>query len=146
MDKKGKAGVLIMPILVKRLVPGKDVYAELQELVREHKIQAGVLLSLVGSLREGVLRFADNKDASKIPGPLEIISATGTVGISGLHVHAGFADSNGKTYGGHLLSGNIVYTTCEIVLHDFGDEWKFERILDLTTGYPELVGVSLHLK
>ncbi len=135
-----------MPILVKRLQPGKDIYAELKALVEEFKIQAAVVLSLVGSLKEGSLRFANQEQASKIQGPLEIVSATGTLGTSGLHVHASFSDSQGHTSGGHLMPGCLVYTTCEIVLHDFSNEWKFERILDVSTGYPELVGVALHLK
>jgi predicted DNA-binding protein with PD1-like motif len=135
-----------MPIIVKRLSPGKEIYAELQSLVKEHKIEAAVVLSLVGSLKEGSLRFANQEKATQIPGPLEIVSATGTLGISGLHVHASFSDAKGQTLGGHLQPGNIVYTTCEIVLHDFSNEWKFERVIDVTTGYPELVGVSLHLK
>ncbi len=135
-----------MPILVKRLEPNKDVYAELKALVAEFKIQAAVVLSLVGSLKEGSLRFANQENATKITGPLEIVSATGTLGLSGLHVHASFSDAQGHTSGGHLMPGCLVYTTCEIVLHDFSNEWKFERILDVTTGYPELVGVALHLK
>lgn len=121
-----------MPILVKRLKPGQDVYNELKALVSDQKIDAGVVLSLVGSLKTGSLRFADQPDASSIKGPLEIVSATGTLGQSGLHVHASFSNSSGQTFGGHLMPGNLVYTTCEIVVHD--------------SGYPELVGVSLHLK
>lgn len=135
-----------MPILVKRLKPGQDVYNELKALVSEQKIDAGVVLSLVGSLKTGSLRFADQPNASSLKGPLEIVSATGTLGQSGLHVHASFSNSSGQTFGGHLMPGNLVYTTCEIVVHDFSKEWKFERVLDVTTGYPELVGVSLHLK
>lgn len=135
-----------MPIIVKRLQPDKDVYTELKALVDEYKIQAAVILSLVGSLKEATLRYANQEKGTTIAGPLEIVSATGTLGISGLHVHASVADKNGQTYGGHLLKGNLVYTTCEIVLHDFSNEWKFERVLDVTTGYPELVGISLHLK
>lgn len=135
-----------MPILVKRLKPSQDIYQELKSLVAEQKIQAGVILSLVGSVKEGSLRFADQEKATKLTGPLEIVSATGTLGQSGMHVHASLSDSTGKTFGGHLMEGNLVYTTCEIVVHDFSKEWKFERVLDVTTGYPELVGVSLHLK
>lgn len=135
-----------MTILVKRLKPDSDIYNELKAIVDDHKIEAAVLLCLVGSVKEGSLRFANQEKESRIEGPLEIVSATGTLGLSGLHVHAAFADKQGKTYGGHLTPGNPVYTTCEIVLHDFSKEWKFERVLDLSTGYPELVGMQLHLK
>lgn len=135
-----------MPIVVRRLGPDKELYTELKALVNEHKIQAAIVLSLVGSLKEGTLRFANQEKGSKIAGPLEIVSATGTLSMAGMHVHASFSDAEGHTFGGHLVEGNLVYTTCEIVLHDFSNEWNFERVLDVTTGYPELVGVSLHLK
>lgn len=135
-----------MPIIVKRLGPDADIYQELKTLCTELNLQAAVILSLVGSLKEACLRFADAASGSKLAGPLEIVSATGTLAVSGMHVHASVSDKKGKTYGGHLLPGNLVYTTCEIVIHDFSSEWKFERVLDMTTGYPELVGVQLHLK
>lgn len=135
-----------MPIIVKRLGPDKDIYSELKALVDEYKIEAAVILSLVGSVKEGSLRFANQEQASLISGPLEIVSATGTLGLSGMHIHASLADSRGRTYGGHFMPGNKVYTTCEIVIHDFSREWKFERVLDVSTGYPELVGIQLHLK
>lgn len=135
-----------MPIIVKRLQPDKEVYSEIQALVEEYKIQAAVILSLVGSLKQATLRYANQEKGTQLTGPLEIVSATGTLGVSGLHIHASVADKSGQTFGGHLVKGNLVYTTCEIVVHDFSNEWKFERVLDVTTGYPELVGVSLHLK
>jgi uncharacterized protein len=135
-----------MPILVKRLHPDADIYAELKALASEHSIDAAVVLSLVGSLKEGSLRLAGQDKATKFAGPFEIVSATGTVCRAGLHVHVSLADLQGHVVGGHLQPGNLVHTTCEIVLHDFSKEWKFERVLDVTTGYPELVGVALHLK
>lgn len=135
-----------MPIIVKRLKPNQDIYLELKSLVEEHKIKAAVILSLVGSVKEGSLRFANQDKPSQIDGPLEIVSSTGTLCMDGLHVHASFSDSTGKTWGGHLAPGCIVFTTCELVIHDFSNEWKFERVIDVSTGYPELVGVQLHLK
>ena len=94
-----------MPIIVKRLHPDKEVYGELKALVAEHKIKAAVVLSLVGSLKEGCLRFADQEKTTKIPGPLEIVSATGTLWLSGLHVHASFANAEGHTIGRSSSAG-----------------------------------------
>ena len=135
-----------MPILVKRLQPGQDLYLELKKLVTDCKINAGVILCLVGSLKTANLRLANQSKPTSIDGPLEIVSGTGTLSTEGLHVHASVSDSTGKTTGGHLVEGCKVYTTCEIVVHDFSNEWKFERVLDVSTGYPELKGIQLHLK
>lgn len=125
-------------VVVRRLGPGKDLRKELQELCRTEGIAAGVILSLVGSLRVGKLRFAGEEKGSEIKGPLEIVSVTGTVASSGLHVHIAVSNSRGETIGGHLLDGCKVYTTAEMAILNLSSQWKFERVIDEETGYPEL--------
>ena len=51
----------------------------------------------------------------------EIVSVTGTVSIHGSHIHVSISDEDGKTIGGHLVSGCKIYTTVEIVLAVFDD-------------------------
>ncbi len=102
-------------------------------------MQAGAVLSLVGSLSVACLRLSGALTTARIEGPLEIVSATGTVCPSGLHVHIGVADDSGIARGGHLLPGCIVRTTAEVVLCDLSLEWRFERADDEATGYKELV-------
>lgn len=55
-------------------------------------------------------------------------------------MHISVADENGVTVGGHLLTGNIVYTTAEITMLEITDGF-FKRILDDGpggSGYNEL--------
>ncbi len=54
-----------------------------------------------------------------------------------MHLHIAVADSLGKTIGGHLDDGCIVYTTAEIII-GITDAFTFLRTLDEQTGYKEL--------
>ena len=125
-------------VLVKRLAPGTDLKKELQLLAEDGALQAGVLLSLVGSLATGVLRLAGGNNIKPLQGPLEIVSATGTISRTSMHVHVSVADESGTTYGGHLLDGCKTYTTVEVVIQDLSDQWQFERVHDPATGFKEL--------
>lgn len=52
-------------------------------------------------------------------------------------MHIAIAVRTGKTIGGHLDNGCIIYTTAEIVI-GVNEEFSFNRILDQQTGYKEL--------
>jgi predicted DNA-binding protein with PD1-like motif len=120
-----------------RLKPGQDVKLELEAFVKTHQIKAASVISAVGSLSEAQIRFANKDSASKIKGPLEIVSLSGTLGLEGSHLHISVSDGTGKTWGGHLVEGNRIYTTLELVLAIYPD-LNFKRSLDPTFGYKEL--------
>lgn len=121
-----------------RLKPNQDPYDELKALAREKQIKAGVILSMVGSFKKAKIRFANQEQAQLLDGPFEIVSATGTLGIAGQHIHVAISDATGRTLGGHLSAGSLIYTTCEVVILDLSNEWNFQRVIDKETGYPEL--------
>ena len=121
-----------------RLSPGDDLLESLNKKIQEQQIEAAVILSGVGSLTDYSIRFANQPEASTGNGHFEITSITGTLSIHGSHVHLTIADKTGKCIGGHLMPGNIVYTTVEIVL-GIMPEVKFVRELDPKSGYKELV-------
>ncbi len=125
-----------MKALAVRLKPGSDVWRELVEIGLA--LKAGAVVSLVGSLARAAIRFADATQPTLIEGPLEIVSATGTVSCDGIHVHVSLSDKAGRVVGGHLLEGCSAYTTVEIVVADLSEEWNFERVEDSETGYLEL--------
>ena len=70
-------------------------------------------------------------------GHFEILSLSGTVSINGLHLHLAVSDSSGNTIGGHLLEGNIIYTTAELVISST-EKYLFTRTKDGTTPWEEL--------
>lgn len=94
-------------------------------------------MSAVGSLEAAKLRLADSQNFFESTKKYEIISATGTVSKNGCHLHISIADSDGKVTGGHLLEGNIIYTTCEIIVVCIDDQ-EFKREIDSKTGFNEL--------
>lgn len=129
-------------ILVKRLKPGQELFSEIDTLIAENQIKAGVILCLVGSLTKVSLRYANKEESTVLNGHFEIVSQTGVVSSAGSHIHLSVSDSNGTTYGGHLMPGSLVYTTVEMVVMKLAD-WDFQRIPCPLSGYEELYPVKL---
>lgn len=123
--------------LSKRLKPGTDLKEELVKFTQKNQVKAGVLLSIVGSLKETSLRVADGKTVKKWSKPLEIVSGTGTLSINGCHIHISASDEDGMTVGGHLKEGCVINTTTEVVILVF-DDVEYQRLPDDSTGYDEL--------
>ncbi len=121
-----------------RLKSGQDLFDSIQSFVNEKQIKAGCVVSSVGSLRRAVLRFANNDSYSELERFFEIVSITGTVSIHGSHLHIAISDGEGKTIGGHMESGCVIFTTAEVVILAFDDS-IFKRETAEDSGYEELV-------
>lgn len=121
-----------------RLKSGQDLFDSIQEFVNEKQIEAGCVLSSVGSLRRAVLRFANNHSFSEFEEFFEIASITGTVSLHGSHLHISISDAQGKTIGGHMESGCKIYTTAEVVILTLDDS-IYKREFAEDSGYEELV-------
>jgi uncharacterized protein len=122
-----------------RLKPGQDFLDSIEDVVREHSIEAGCILSAVGSFTHATLRLANRKTYNEYDGHFEIVSATGTVSIHGSHIHVSMSDGDGVTIGGHLVPGCKIYTTAEIVLGIFDDVVYKREKLENDTDFEELV-------
>jgi len=120
-----------------RLKPKQDLKKSIVEFARENNIQAGIILTCVGSLEQINLRFANQKKGELKKEFFEILSLTGTFSGSSCHLHISLSNKNGQTIGGHLLDDNLVYTTAEIVVGELPD-LKFSREIDDSYGYLEL--------
>jgi uncharacterized protein len=120
-----------------RLHPSEDLKQSLVVFAEKNDIRAGLILTCVGSLTRAALRLADQPETSFFEGKFEIVSLVGTLGPNGPHLHLSISDSTGKTLGGHLQDGSLIYTTAEIVLADLED-WVFTREIDPLTTYDEL--------
>lgn len=126
-----------MQTFVLRLNPHQDLKQSLQEFVAAKQIQAGFVLSAIGSLQKATVRFANQATSEVLDGKFELLALNGTLSVNGNHVHIAIADETGKTIGGHLSDGCIVYTTAEIVLGEL-PEFTFSRLPDAKTGCLEL--------
>ena len=121
-----------------RLKPGQDLKKEIVNFVIEKNIEAGWIVTALGSLTAYHIRFANQNTGYKASGHFEILSLTGTLSIHGSHIHICIADKDGRTIGGHLLDDNIIYTTAEIIIQQ-SDKHIFLREPDPTTSFKELV-------
>ena len=126
-----------MKIFAIRLKPDQDLKESLRRFINQKNIQAGFILTAVGSLKQATLRFANQAHAQVLQEKFEIVSLVGTLSINGIHLHISLADKNGQTIGGHLVEGCIIYTTAEIVIGT-SEDFVFLRTVDEQTGYQEL--------
>jgi predicted DNA-binding protein with PD1-like motif len=126
-----------------RLAPGQDLFDSIERFVREQSVEAGCILSGVGSLRRAAIRLANREAVSEYEEFFEIVSLTGTLSVHGSHLHISISDQEGRTIGGHLGSGCLVYTTAEIVIAAF-DDVVYRREFAEDSGYDELVVFRKH--
>jgi predicted DNA-binding protein with PD1-like motif len=125
---------------VLRLRPGDDLVESIQEFSRRNSIDAGAIVTCVGSLRRARLRFANQKEYEDLGSKgrhFEIVALGGTFSTKDHHLHLAVANEQGQAFGGHADRGNQVYTTAEIVIVE-GVDWAFRRELDADTTYREL--------
>lgn len=121
-----------------RLDPGDDIKQTLENFAKKHKIPSGCLLTCVGSVKNVRLRYAAQPKIDSLQGPFEIVSLTGTIAESGVHVHIAFADAQGNTKGGHMENGTTVFMTAEIIIAIIPDI-QFLRETDPKTGFSKLL-------
>jgi predicted DNA-binding protein with PD1-like motif len=126
-----------MRVFSLRLKPEEDLRQSLKAFAIAHNLQAGFILSGIGSLTQAKLRFANQPESTLLTGKFEILSLNGTVSIHGIHLHAAIADANGTVIGGHIDQGCIIYTTAEIIIGEI-ETITFLRTLDPKTGFLEL--------
>ena len=123
---------------VVRLKPGQDVKAELEALAREHHLQAASIVSVVGSLTDVALRFANKPETTTLSGHFEVVAMSGYLAAHEFHCHLAVSDGEGKTLGGHLMAGNRVYTTLVVVIQEHVG-LRYRREFDPTSNFDELI-------
>ncbi|MDJ0798157.1 MAG: DNA-binding protein [Calothrix sp. MO_167.B12] len=126
-----------MKVFAIRLQPNSDLKLSLKNFAVKKNIQAGFILTAIGSLKQVNIRFANQQQSTVITEKFEIISLNGTIATTGLHLHIAMSDRYGKIIGGHLNEGCIIYTTAEIVIGT-SEDFQFIRTMDEQTGYLEL--------
>ncbi|MBD1832801.1 DNA-binding protein [Cyanobacteria bacterium FACHB-472] len=126
-----------MKIFAVRLKPNQDLRKSLKEFTVQQEIKAGFILTAIGSLKLATIRFANQNDSTLLNDKFEILSLNGTLATTGIHLHIAISDKQGKTIGGHLDNGCIIYTTAEIIIGE-SENFTFLRTLDEQTGYQEL--------
>ena len=132
----GTKGEMIFHCL--RLHRGDDLMGSIRKLCEEKEIEAGVVLSAVGCISEGRVRDASGVTIRTIQEHCEIVSLNGTVSRTRCHLHIALSKEDLSTIGGHLCTGCIINTTCELIIGQIpGVRYGVEQ--DAETGYDEIV-------
>lgn len=126
-----------MDVFAIRLNPGNDLKQGLGEFVQAQQIQAGFILSAIGSLTQAKLRLADQPVSTVFHQRFEILALNGTLSMDGMHLHMAIANTQGSVIGGHVDQGCLIYTTAEIVIGT-SSALQFTREFDPQTGFHEL--------
>lgn len=120
---------------------GSDLLEELTSICKKKNIYSGKI-EAIGAVTKAVLAYYNQEkktyETFPIDKPLEIIALIGNISSKDnkpiVHAHITLADKEGKTFGGHLVSGTILYA-CEFIIQQF-DGYVFKRGFDEVTGLP----------
>ncbi|MEM3608115.1 MAG: DNA-binding protein [Candidatus Bathyarchaeia archaeon] len=124
--------------IVASLDHGADLLASIRRVAEENNVEAAVFW-VIGAVKRAVIGYYDQDERRyvKIPvdEPLEITSCTGNIaqykGEILIHAHITLADRDGRSLGGHLYEGTVIYAA-ELYLVELNLE--LEREYDETTG------------
>jgi predicted DNA-binding protein with PD1-like motif len=103
--------------VIGRLEKGDDLLAGVTEFCRKNHISAGTV-NVIGAVRKAALGYYDQKRKAydrpiKLKKALELASCSGNISMKDnaifLHLHAVFSDKRGRTFGGHVLPGTVVF-------------------------------------
>jgi hypothetical protein len=122
---------LLSKVIMVRVLPGSDIVEGIHRVSEKLDIETGAIAACIGSLQSAAFLVAvplKNKigagysEPRHIKGPLELLSAQGTIGQETggdrfIHLHAVLSDARGNVFGGHLVrGGNPVLITCEVTI------------------------------
>jgi len=119
-----------------RYEENEDLKNALLDFCKENNIQTAHF-SIIGAVKESEFGFYDQREKKyftmKIPEEAEILNCTGNIALKDgepfLHAHITLADTEGRAYGGHLISAKVF--AAEIYLKKF--DKSVERKPDSST-------------
>ena len=134
-----------------RLLPGCDLLLGIIEMARSHEVRSAWVNGF-GSLARAAfspgIRISasdpdrvDRRPNVELPGPLEMWSGMGRLGIPDggepfIHFHGLVATPEGRLYGGHFFpGGNTVYATFEVHIQEVLDV-EFVQEMDVNVELP----------
>ena len=124
-----------------RLSHGADLLEEMTGICMELGVRFGRIEAIGAVSRARLAYYAQAEqryDHFDINEPLEIASLMGNISLKDgrpmVHAHVTLSDESGKTYGGHLAPGTIIFAA-EILIQAFNEE-PLERDKDEETGLP----------
>jgi predicted DNA-binding protein with PD1-like motif len=134
---------LFKKIHVFRIKPGQELSTEIDHYCNEHNISSGIILGIIGSLKNATISYIFELPAKykavDYEGILEIVSAQGSIALKDsspiIHIHIQISNEQG-CYGGHLVAATI-FSTAEVVIGEL--DYQLQKKLDDYTGLNELL-------
>jgi predicted DNA-binding protein with PD1-like motif len=128
-------------LIVAKFEDGEDLFESFKTIIREHKIESGIVLTGIGMLRNFVLGYYDgetyrNKEFKE---PHELVSLQGSITTKNetvIHLHASLADEQNNVIGGHVFQAEVNMLN-EIVVRKLND-LALGRKENPSTGLKEL--------
>lgn len=126
-------------IFMGKLGYGCDLLEEFTNIVTKLGVGLG-RIEAIGAVQKARIGFYNQETRiyqfSCFDEPMEIVKLVGNISLKEgepfVHAHITLSDSSGKSYGGHLATGTIVFA-CEFILQVF-DGPVFNRGFDNETG------------
>jgi uncharacterized protein len=121
-----------------RIDKGEEIVSELRKVCEKHNITLGKV-SGIGAVDKATIGFFEpaikQYHKTELTGDHEITMLTGNITTMNekiyLHLHINMANSENKTFGGHLNEA-YVSATCEVIIEEFQGE--VNRFLEETSG------------
>jgi predicted DNA-binding protein with PD1-like motif len=126
-------------IIMGKLSHGCDLLEELTNIAIKRGVKLG-RIEAIGAVKKAHIGFyhqdIQEYHFKSFDQPLEITKLVGNISLKDdqpfVHAHITLADDSGKSFGGHLAPGTIVFA-CEFILEIF-DGPALNRSLDQETG------------
>ncbi|HDS05599.1 MAG TPA: DNA-binding protein [Deltaproteobacteria bacterium] len=126
-------------VIMGKLSFGCGLLEELTKIATEHGIRLG-RIEAIGAVQKARIGFYNQSKRKYqfhlFDQPQEVVKLAGNISMKDgkpfVHAHITLADKAGKSCGGHLAEGTIVFA-CEFILEAFEGP-EFSRCLDEKTG------------
>lgn len=123
-----------------RLSKGDDLLRSLEKVCQEHNITLGEVRAL-GAVTRARVGYYDQEKREycflELDQPLEILALVGNVSVNEgqpmVHAHVTLADTAGRSCGGHLGEGTLVFA-CEFAIYEHLADESLTRQYDPETG------------
>ncbi|MBN2802678.1 MAG: DNA-binding protein [Deltaproteobacteria bacterium] len=118
----------------------KDLLEELTSICKDNNITLGKI-EAIGAVQKGEVGYYDQKEkiylTNSFNAPMEILTCNGNISLLNetpmVHAHITFANRDGSTCGGHLLTGTKVFA-CEYIIYQFTNATSLNRTKEKITG------------
>jgi uncharacterized protein len=125
--------------LMGRLSYGCDLLEELTDIAKKNGVTLA-RIEAIGAVQKARIAYYEQKTKGyqflSFDYPLELLRLSGNISLKNeipfVHAHITLSDGSGKSLGGHLASGTIVFS-CEFII-DVYDGPALTRGLDQQTG------------